>query len=157
MERLASDLRQQRITRKPFALREFRGVNPEDIDKLEAAGIKNIEQMIKVGKTPQSRQALVDKTGIPAEVILEYVKLSDLARIPGLKGIRARLYYEAGADTVEKLAAWQPEPLFVMLADYVQQSGFDGIAPLPIEVQHAVETARKLPLVVEYEGWVGRV
>ena len=82
--------------------------------------------------------------------------MSDIARIPGLKGVRARLYYEAGVDTVEKLAAWQPESLLVMLVEYVQQSGFDGIAPLPKEVRHAVETARKLPLVVDFGGLVGR-
>jgi hypothetical protein len=152
MEKRASDLRQARITRKPFALRDFRGVKPSDIDKLEAAGIKNIEQMVKAGKTPQSRRALADKTGTPVEVILEYVKLSDIARIPGLKGIRARLYYDAGADTVEKIAVWQHEALLARLTDFVEQSGFDGIAPLPKEVQHAVETARKLPLIVDYEG-----
>lgn len=152
LENHASDLRQARITRKPFALCEFRDVNPMYIEKLEAAGIKNIEQMVKVGKTSQNRQDMADKTGIPIEVILELVKLSDIARIPGLKGIRARLYYEAGADTVEKLVEWQTESLLVMLADYVEQSGFKGIAPLPKEVQHTVETARKLPLVVDYEG-----
>ena len=151
MERYSSDLRQARIARKPFALRKFRGVNPAYIKILESVGIMDIVQMVEAGETPQSRQALADETGIPVEAILEYVKLSDLARIPGLKGIRARLYYEAGVDTVENLASWEPESLRLRLLDYVEQSGFDGIAPLPKETQHSVETARKLPRVVEYE------
>lgn len=151
MERHASDLRQARIARKPFALRDFRSVNLAYIDKLDRAGIRDVEQMLAAGRTRHSRQALAGQTGVPEEAVLEFVKLSDLARIPGLKRIRARLYYQAGADTVEKIAAWKPEALLVMLADFVQQTGFDGVAPLPKEVQHAVETARKLPSVVDYE------
>jgi len=150
MEKHASDLRQARIQRKPFALHEFRDVNQSNIVKLEAVGIKNVEQMLAAGKTPQSRLALADKTGVPAGVILEFVKLSDLARIPGLKSIRARLYYESGVDTVENLADWEHDALLVMLGDYVEKSGFDGLAPLPKEVQNAVATARKLPHIVEY-------
>ena len=84
MEKHASDLRQARIKRTPFALREFQDVNQSYIDRLEAAGIKNVEQMLAAGKTPQSREALADKTRVPAGAILEFVKLSDLARIPGL-------------------------------------------------------------------------
>ncbi|MCJ7661463.1 MAG: DUF4332 domain-containing protein [Anaerolineales bacterium] len=150
MEKHASDLRQARIKRKPFALHEFRGVNQSYIVKLEAAGIKSVEEMLAAGKTPQSRQALADRTGVPPQSILEFVKLSDLARIPGLKSIRARLYYESGVDTVEKLAGWEPYALQDMLADYVEKSGFERLAPLPKEVQHAVGTARKLPLIVDY-------
>jgi len=150
MERHASDLRQARIQRKPFALHEFRDADQSSIVKLEAVGITNVEQMLAAGKTPQSRKALADKTGVPAGVILEFVKLSDLARIPGLKSIRARLYYESGADTVENLADWEHDALLVMLGDYVEKSGFDGLAPLPKEVQNAVATARKLPHIVEY-------
>lgn len=150
MEKHASDLRQARIKRKPFALHEFRGVNQSYIVKLEAAGIKSVEEMLAAGKTPQSRQALADRTGVPPQSILEFVKLSDLARIPGLKSIRARLYYESGVDTVEKLAGWEPYALQDMLAYYVEKSGFERLAPLPKEVQHAVGTARKLPLIVDY-------
>jgi predicted RecB family nuclease len=50
---------------------------------------------------------LATQTGIPVEVVLELVKLSDLARLPGVKGIRARLYYDAGVDTVENLASFE--------------------------------------------------
>jgi predicted flap endonuclease-1-like 5' DNA nuclease len=150
MEKRARELRQARIKREPFKLHEFRGVNQASVKKLEAAGIKDVEQMLAAGKTPQSRQALAEKTGVPLEDILVFVKLSDLARIPGLKSIRARLYYESGIDTVEKLAAWNHDELHAILGEYVDKSGFDGLAPLPKEVKHAVATARKLPQIVEY-------
>ena len=68
----------------------------------------------------------------------------------GLKGIRARLYHDAGVDTVDKLAAWEPEALRAMLVEFVECTGFDGIAPLPKEAAGAVAQAKKLPQVVEY-------
>jgi hypothetical protein len=150
LHRLASLLRQQRITRKPFSLKDFRGVDPQDAAKLAEVGIRNVKQMLAGGKTPQGRQALADKTGIPIDKILELVKLSDLARIPGVKGIRARLYHDAGTDSIENLAQWNAEELKVYLEDFVRRTDFDGIAPLPAEIRFTLDRARELPKVVEY-------
>jgi len=148
----ASAFRQQEIaqTRRAFPLREFRGVNAEHVAMLEAAGITDAEQMLAEGGTPEARQRLAGETGVPEDAILEMVKLSDLSRIGGLKQVRARLYYDAGVDTQDKLAAWEPDALVAMLAGWVTGTGFDGIAPLPKEVRNAVETARRLPRRVEY-------
>jgi predicted flap endonuclease-1-like 5' DNA nuclease len=147
---LASSLRARRIKRRPFPLSKFRGVDPAIADKLAAAGIKNVAQMREAGRTRNDRQALAERTGIPVEAILELVKLSDLARIQGLKAIRARLYYDAGVDTLEKLARWDPEELCGILAGFVEETGFDGIAPLPKEAASAVATAKRLPKIIEY-------
>jgi hypothetical protein len=147
---LAGAMRGQRIKKTPFSLATFRGVHPGYVGKLASEGIRNVTQMLEAGRTPSDRQALAEKTGIPLEAILEYVKLSDLARISGTKGIRVRLYHDAGADTLEKLTRWDPVELRAMLVDFVERTGFDGIAPLPKEVASAVATAERLPKVVEY-------
>jgi len=120
------------------------------ISKLGTIGIVNIAQMLAAGRTPESRKRLADEAGIPPDIILELVKLSDLARIEGVKHKRARLYYEAGVDCPETAARWEPGDLRKMLVEFVERSGFDGIAPLPKEVQHFVRTARMLPKIVEY-------
>ncbi len=86
---------------------------------------------------------------MPGKVILELVRLSDLARLPGVKGIRARLYYEAGVTGVEKMAEWEPEALRRMVTEFVERTGFDGIPPLPKEVSSTVANARKLHAIVE--------
>jgi len=150
MESYASQLRQARIKRRPFKLGEFRDVDPHHIVALESAGIKNINQMLKRGKTAAMRQRLADETGIPTPVILELVKLSDLARIPGIKSIRARLYHDAGIDTMHKLAAAHPDELRAELVEWVEATGFDGIAPLPAEIRFSINRARELPKIVEY-------
>ena len=134
----------------PFLLKDFRGVSPEILEKLAAIGVKKAAQMLSAGQTPEKRAALAKDAGISAEAVLELVKLSDLARLPGVKGIRARLYYDAGVDSVEKLAACEPEALLAMTAEFVARSGFDGIAPLPKEVSSTIDNARNLPKIVAW-------
>jgi hypothetical protein len=150
MRNLAGVLREERITRTPFALKEFRGVNPEYVEKLAAVGIRNVKQMLEAGRTRSGRQELSARSGIPLDAVLEFVKLSDLARIPGVKSIRARLYYDAGVDTIEKMAQWDPQELRTMIVQFVEQTGFDGIATLPAEARFTVQQAKKLPRIVEY-------
>ncbi len=137
-------------TRKEFRLRDFRGVNVGYVAKLEAAGIRDVQQMRTRGATPSQRVQLASELDIPEEAILELVKLSDLARLPGVKGIRARLYYDAGVDTLEKMAKWDPEGLRLMLIEFVEKTGFDGIAPLPKEATNSVKIAGELPRVIEF-------
>lgn len=147
MEKYASLLREARIKRKPFKIRDFRGVDPAHIERLADSGIRNINQMIKAGKTKALRRVLANNTGVPEEAILELVRLSDLARIPGIKSIRARLYHDAGIDSVDKMAQMSEEEILSATAQFVEETGFDGIPPLPAEVRYSIEKAQNLPKV----------
>jgi len=133
-----------------YKLKDFRGVRTEFVEKLASKGIKTAKQMLEAGKTKTERDILTRETGVPIEYILELVKLSNLARIPGVKQIRARLYYEAGLDTLEKMAEWNPEEMRKMLKEFIEKKNFDGMAPLPKEAVMTVTLARHLPKIVEY-------
>ena len=146
---LAGEMRSERIKRKPFLMKNFRGVNSEYISSLEAIYIENTDQMLEAGRTPKLRVELAERTGIPLEVILEYVKLADLARLGAVRSVRARLYHDSGL-TPETIATWNAEDLRKMLIVWVNENQFDGIAPLPKEVANLVETARRLPKLVIY-------
>ena len=134
----------------PLKLKEFRGVNAADLMNLENAGVRNVKEMIKAGQSPAKRKELSARTGVPVATILELVKLSDLTRIQGVKGIRARLYYDAGVDTLEKMAKWNPIELREMLTGFIERTEFNGIAPLPKEAKFTVEMARRMPKIVRY-------
>ena len=146
---LSGEMRAGRIKRKPFYIKNFRGVNQDHIARLEAIFIENIDQMLDEGRTPALRQVLSKRTGILHEDILELVKLSDLSRLGAVRSVRARLYHDAGL-TPEIIAAWEPDDLHAMLVEWVEETGFDGIPPFPKEVQHLVADARKLPPLVQY-------
>lgn len=147
---LAGQMRSERIKRKPFMIKSFRGVNPEHIERLLALYIENIDQMLDEARTSKLRQNLAKRTGIPPEGILELVKLCDLARLGGVRTVRARLYHDAGL-TPAIIATWDPDELCAMLVLWVDKTDFDGIAPQLKEVQHLVNNAKTLPLLVQYE------
>jgi len=77
---------------KKAKLKDFLGINLQHVRALKAEGIVTVEQMLDAGKTREGRGELAKKTGVPPDSILELVKLSNLARIIGLKKKRARLF-----------------------------------------------------------------
>lgn len=151
MASFAAMLREERIVRTPFSLGDFRGINPGHVEALALLGISNVQQMLEAGRTPAQRDQIARQSGVPLESIQELVRLSDLARIPGIKGVRARLYLDAGIDSIENLAQRDPDELLEITSKFVQETGFDGIPPLPAEVKSGIAKAKRLPLVVEYD------
>jgi hypothetical protein len=149
---LAGSIREEQTakSRRAFKLRDFRGVDQEVVAKLETMGIGTAEEMVEAGRTPRARRQLAEQAGISPEAVLELVKLSDLSRLPGVKGVRARLYYNAGLDSPGRFGEWEPDTLHEMLVAFVERTGFEGIAPLPKEVRSTIASARKLRTVVEY-------
>jgi len=152
LAKLARGIRERGIakTRQNFKLRDFRGVDPAAVAKLEAEGIVTVEDMLEAGNTPAARGGLCVHTGVPQEVILELVKLSDLARLGAVRAVRARLYYDAGLDTPARFAGRNPEDLRQMLIDFVADTGFNGIPPTSKEIRSTVRDAEMLPELIEY-------
>jgi len=135
---------------KEYNLKDFLGVNHQHTQALRKEGVFTSEHMLKVGRTEEGRKKLAEKTGVPLSAILELVKLADLSRIVGLKSKRARLYYDAGLDTLDKIAKWDPEEMQQMFAEFVERTGFDGTPPPASEAAFAVKLAKYLPRIMEY-------
>ena len=133
-----------------FKLKDFVGVNQSYIKKLAKEGIKTAKEMLSAGVNKQKRSELSRNTGIPLEDIIELVKLSDQARIGGHKKVRARLYHEAGFDTIDKMAVCDSEKIRKILADFIQKTGFKGIPPTPGEAHNTVTMAKYLKRLVQY-------
>jgi len=152
LELKASVLREIRIAkkRKPYPLTKFMGVDPEHVSKLSEQQIRNVKQMLKEGRTPQQRTDLAAQVSIPLEAIEDFVRLSDLSRIFGVKGIRARLYVSMGIYSIPMMAKWNPEELRLKATEFVEKTGFEGVPPLPKEAAHSVATAKSLPKLVEW-------
>ena len=149
MHRLSGEMRQERIEQKPFKIKDFRGIDSAHVRELADFGIRDVSQMLDAASTKKKREELSKKTGVPLDSILEIVKLSDLARVPGIKGVRARLYFDAGIDTLDKLADFDSRELRKLLVDFVESTGFDGIAALPKEIEYSIAKAKKLPRILQ--------
>ena len=133
-----------------FRLKDFVGVKQSYVKKLSKEGIVTAKEMLYAGSNKKKRREMALKTGIPPDYILVLVKLSDQARIGGHKKVRARLYHEAGFDTIDKMAACNPEEMRKILVDFIQKMGFKGIPPTPGEAKHTVTMAKYLKRLVQY-------
>jgi len=131
-------------------LKDFLGVNHQHTQTLRKEGVFTSEHMLKVGRTEEGREKLAEKTGVPLGAILELVKLADLSRIPGLARKRARLYYDAGLETLDKIAELDQEKMRKMLVEFVERTRFDGSPPTPSEAVFTVKLAKYLLRIVEY-------
>jgi hypothetical protein len=130
---------------------DFAGVDPNVAKSLTSQNIRTAAQLLAITKTKAEREKLSEASNIPEEVILELVKLSNLARIPGLKQKRARLFYDAGLDTLDKIAAYNdPEELVTFFATYVDRTHFDGRAVSPDEAQFTLGMAQYLKPISEF-------
>jgi len=155
MRRYANQIRSQKIEKRrskrpSLLLREIEGIKLEYIDVLEIAGITNVKQLLKAGNTHNSRLALSEETGIPNDVIEELVRLADLCRISDIKGMRVRLLFNTGFDTIEKIAAQDPGEMRAQIIKINQREKIAARHPTLTETKFWVEQAKKLPKLVEY-------
>jgi len=155
MRRLATGMRQQEIARKrgtrsSLRLQDIQGVAAEHVEKLSAIGIVDVEGMLEAGRTREERKELSRGSGVPLAEVLELVHLADLTRIVDIKGVRVRLLYEAGVDTVEKVAGCDPAELRERLVELNEQRQIQGRHPTLVETRYWVTQAKDLPKVVEY-------
>ena len=131
-------------------LSEIEGIGPAFETKLNAAGVKTVEGLLKAGATKKGRVGLAEKSGLSEKNILEWVNAADLFRIRGVGSEYADLLEEAGVYTVVELANRKPENLFKKIVEV--NTAKKLVRKLPTEAQVAdwVKQAGKLPRVVEY-------
>ncbi|MFW9927996.1 MAG: DUF4332 domain-containing protein [Candidatus Thorarchaeota archaeon] len=144
-------LREERTskTRKKFLIKNMLGIKEEYIEKLNKKGIKSYEDILEAAKTEKLRMKLHQESEIPLIVILDIVKLSDIARVGYVRTKLSRLLVNAGIDSVEKLATWDPNKLREYLRNYIKESHWDGMVPLLGDLTNYVNNAKKLPKIIE--------
>jgi hypothetical protein len=136
----------QNETRK---LGEFPKVDRDSVKALSGIGIRTVNQLLMACSTSEKREQLAIESGVLQEALLELVKLSNLSRLPGLKKVRGRLFYDAGLDTLPKIATLEPEEVQNTLSEFIWNTGFEGSAPTYSEANVAVTMARFLPETID--------
>ena len=129
---------------------DIEGIGPVYAKKLNEAGIKTTDDLLKAGATAKGREELATKIGFDNKHILEWVNRSDLYRIKGVGRQYSDLLENAGVDTVVELSNRVPENL---LAKMLEVNAVKKLVrrPPPLSfVKNWVEQAKKLKRVVEY-------
>lgn len=129
---------------------EIEGIGPSYGEKLESAGMKNSDDLLDAGKTPQGRKDLAEKTGISSKLILEWINLCDLIRIKGVGEEYSDLLEEAGVDTVVELGTRNAENLQKKMEEVNEAKNLVRKTPTIDQVTAWVDEAKTLPRVIEY-------
>ena len=97
---------------KPFPLESFDWLSRDEIKKLEKAGIKDTAQFHdRCNEGPKTQSPPKDRLPIQEETLRALSGLCDLVRIQWTNPTLARLFFEAGYTSVQKIAKAAPEPL----------------------------------------------
>ncbi|HSO11772.1 MAG TPA: DUF4332 domain-containing protein [Anaerolineales bacterium] len=129
---------------------EIEGIGPANAAKLNKAGVRGTNGLLKMGGTKKGRQELSKATGFATKTILEWVNRADLFRVKGVGTQYSDLLEAAGVDTAVELAKRKPEALLEsMKAANVKKNLVNQMPALSL-VRAWVKHAKKLKRVVEY-------
>lgn len=131
-------------------IQEIEGVGPALASKLEKAGIKTTEAMLKKGASKSGRKQIAEESGVSEAQVLEFVNVSDLMRIKGVGGEFAELLHAAGVDTLKELRTRNAANLHAALEETNAKKKLTRRVPSLSMVEDFVKQAKKETPVVTY-------
>jgi predicted flap endonuclease-1-like 5' DNA nuclease len=131
-------------------LTSIQGIAEATEKKLNAAGVKNVDELLERGATPKGREELAAKSGLPAAQILKFVNYADLFRIKGIAGQTAELLEASGVNTVAELAQRNPANLAAKVKEVNDAKKLSGQSPTEKQLGEWIEAAKTLPKKVTY-------
>ena len=133
-----------------YKIIDIQGIGPVYAEKMIAAGVETVPQLLERGKTPKGRKELEDVTGIRHDLILTWVNHADLFRIKGIGPQFSELLEAAGVDTVKELSHRNAANLEKTMIEVNEKEHRTKRVPTAGELQKMIDQAKELPAVVTY-------
>ena len=133
-----------------YKIIDIQGIGPVYAEKLIAAGIETVDQLLECGADPAGRKALEEKTGIRHDLILTWVNHADLFRVKGVGPQFSELLEAAGVDTVKELRNRNAANLAAKLLEVNEAKHLCKRTPVEKEVAKYIELAKALDPKVTY-------
>ena len=129
---------------------DIEGIGPTRAEKLNAAGVKTTDDLLKLCGSAKGRKDMETATGISAASILEWVNRADLFRLKGVGTQYSDLLEAAGVDTVVELAQRNVANLVQKLAEVNEEKKLVRSLPTEKAVADWIAEAKTLPRMVEH-------
>ena len=133
-----------------YKVEEIEGSGPVLGEKLRAAGINTVDNLLENAATKKQRQSLAEETGISEKQILKFTNMADLFRLNGVGQEYAELLEVAGVDTVPELAQRNAANLTAKMEEVNEAKNLTRKTPSATEVEKWIAQAKELPRVIEY-------
>ena len=119
-------------------------------EKLVAAGINKVSELLEKCAAPKGRKELADATGISEKLILRWTNHADLFRINGVGPQFSELLEKAGVDTVKEFRHRVAENLQPKLEEINAEFHICGRVPAVAEIQKMIDQAKELEPKMTY-------
>jgi predicted flap endonuclease-1-like 5' DNA nuclease len=129
-------------------IEEIEGIGRIYGKRLRKAGIKTINDLLKVGSSRNGRYVLSKKVGVSPSIIVKWVYRADLFRIRGIGKQYSSLLESAGVNTVTNLSIRNPELLYKDLIEINRKMNLVRRTPPYNMVKNWIENARSLQCIV---------
>ena len=129
---------------------EIEGVGAAYAEKLAAAGINKVEELLAKCAAPAGRKALAEETGISDKLIRKWTNHADLIRIHGVGPQFAELLEAAGVDTVKEFRHRNAENLATKMEEVNAEKNLVNRVPSVKELAKMITEAAALEVVVTY-------
>lgn len=133
-----------------YKIIDIEGVGEVYAEKLVAAGINKVSELLEKCAAPKGRKELAEQTGISEKLILKWTNHADLFRINGVGPQFAELLEAAGVDTVKEFRHRVAENLQPKLAEVNEQKNICNRVPAISEVQKMIDQAKELEPKMTY-------
>lgn len=129
---------------------DIEGVGEAYAEKLQAAGINTVDELLERGASPRGRQKLAEETGISEKIILRWTNHADLFRVKGVGPQFAELLEAAGVDTVKEFRHRKAENLAAKMEEVNESRKLTRRVPTAVELQRMIDDAATLEPVMTY-------
>ena len=133
-----------------YKIIDIEGVGDVYAEKLQAAGINKVSELLEKCAAPEGRKELAEATGISEKLILRWTNHADLFRINGVGPQFAELLEAAGVDTVKEFRHRVAENLQPKLVEVNEAKNICNRVPAVSEVQKMIDQAKELEPKVTY-------
>ncbi|MBQ7211729.1 MAG: DUF4332 domain-containing protein [Muribaculaceae bacterium] len=133
-----------------YKIIDIEGVGDVYAEKLIAAGIEKVEDLLEKCAAPKGRADLAEATGISPKLILKWTNHADLFRIKGVGPQFAELLEAAGVDTVKEFRHRLAENLVPKLEEVNAAKNICNRVPSVKEVEKMIAQAKELEPKVTY-------
>ncbi len=133
-----------------YKIIDIEGIGDVYAEKLIAAGINKVSELLEKCATPKGRKALAEETGISEKLILKWTNHADLFRINGVGPQFAELLEAAGVDTVKEFRHRVAENLQPKLEETNAAKNICNRVPAVSEIQKMIDQAKELEPKMTY-------
>ena len=133
-----------------YKIDQIEGIGPASAEKLETAGIKSTDDLLKMCCDSKGRKSTAEKTGLTEKQLLRWANMADLMRISGIGGEYSELLEAAGVDTVKELRNRRADNLASKMSEINAQKKLTRNVPSEKQVAKWVEQAKSLEAVISH-------